>query len=255
MFDTHIHTRFSSDSKMNIEEVVEKIKEYGLGAIITEHMDLNYRDRNLFRFDVDEYFKSYAPYRTDKLLLGIEVGMSNKFSKEYKDIITKYPFDYILGSLHEIQNVDLYEAEELYKSKSKKEIYEEYFSQMVRCINEHPYINSLGHIDYISRYAQYEDTEIYYDEYKEFIEGVLKALIDKGITMELNTRRLGNKTAVHNLLKIYNRFYELGGKFLTIGSDAHNREGIGSYFNIAEEIAENCNLRMVYFKNRKIEMI
>ncbi|MFU0825325.1 MAG: Histidinol-phosphatase [Clostridium sp.] len=255
MFDTHIHTNFSTDSKMKIEEVLQKMKQENLGAIITEHMDLNYRDSSMFRIDPEDYFKSYSDYRTDNLLLGIEIGMNNKFSHEYKNLVEKYPFDYVLGSLHEMYDTDLYEADELYRSKSKKEFYEEYLFEMVSCINEHPFIDSLGHIDYICRYAKYEDTEIYYDDYKELIDNVLKTIIDKGIVIELNTRRMENKESVCNLLKIYKRFKELGGEFLTIGSDAHSAEAIGSYFNIAKEMVETCNLRMVYFKNRKMELI
>lgn len=255
MFDTHMHTKFSTDSKMKIEEVIYKIKKCNLGGIITEHVDLNYKDSSLFKIDPDDYFKSYSPYRTDSLLLGVEVGMSNKFSHEYENLITNYPFDYVLGSLHEMYDTDLFEAEELYKSKSKKELYEEYLAQMVSCINEHPFIDSLGHIDYICRYAKYEDTEIYYEDYKESIEEVLKTIIDKGVAMELNTRRLVDKKKVNNLLKIYKRFYELGGRFITIGSDAHTAEAIGSHFNIAKEMAESCNLRISYFKNRKMEII
>lgn len=255
MFDTHIHTNFSTDSKMKIEEVLQKIKQENLGAIITEHMDLNYRDSSMFRFNCEDYFKIYSSYRTDNLLLGIEIGMNNKFSNEYKNLVKKYPFDYVLGSLHEMYDTDLYEADELYKSKSKRELYEEYFFEMVSCINEHHFIDSLGHIDYICRYAKYEDTEIYYDDYKELIDNVLKAAINKGIVMELNTRRMGNKKSVYNLLKIYKRFKELGGEFLTIGSDAHSAETIGIHFNVAKEMAEACNLRIVYFKNRKMELI
>ncbi|QGU95600.1 histidinol phosphate phosphatase [Clostridium bovifaecis] len=255
MFDTHMHTKFSTDSKMKIEEVIYKIKKYNLGAIITEHVDLNYKDSSLFRIDPDDYFKSYSSYRTDKLLLGVEIGMSNKFSHEYENLITNYSFDYVIGSLHEMYDIDLFEADELYKSKSKKELYEEYFAQMVSCINEHPFIDSLGHIDYICRYAKYEDTEIYYEDYKESIEEVLKTIIDKGIAMELNARRLGDKEVVNNLLKIYARYYELGGRFITIGSDAHTSEAIGSHFNIANDMAELCNLKMIYFKDRKMELV
>lgn len=255
MFDTHLHTKFSTDSNMTIDEVLQSIKKNNLKVIITEHMDLNYKDKNQFRFDIDEYFKRYSHFSNNDLLLGMEIGMSNKYSGEYKDMVTKYSFDYIIGSLHEMYDTDLYEADQLYESMSKKNLYEKYLLQMVSCINEHPFIDSLGHIDYICRYAKYEDKEIYYEDYSDAIEELLNTLINKGIVIELNTRRLDSEEAVDNLIKIYNRYYELGGKYITIGSDAHNIRAIGCNFKVAKEIAEFCHLRMVYFKNRKMELV
>ncbi len=255
MFDTHIHTTYSTDSKMTIEEVVDRSTKYNLGAIITEHMDLNYKDDKQFRFNPKDYFNNYEKYRSNKLLLGIEVGMCNEYSKEYESICKEFPFDYVIGSLHEMYDFDLYEADELYKSKSKSELYEEYFIQIVERLNEHKFIDSLGHIDYLSRCAQYEDREMYYDEFKEYIDEVLKTLVDKDISLEINARRLGDNSAVENLIKIYRRYNELGGRYITIGSDAHTTDSIGNHFHVASEIAAFCNLKTTYYKNRKREII
>ncbi|MCY6371929.1 histidinol phosphate phosphatase [Clostridium ganghwense] len=255
MFDTHVHTEFSTDSIMKIEDLIKKSQNYNLGVIITDHMDLNYYNKDEFRFDVEDYFEKYSAYRNEKILLGVEIGMCDKYLEEYKNMCTKFPFDYVIGSVHDMYDIDLYYGDELYKTKSKKQLYEEYFNCMVKSINTHSFIDSLGHIDYISRYAQYEDSEIYYEEYKDFIDEVLKTLIDKGICIELNSRRLSNKKAVYNLIEIYKRFSELGGKYITLGSDAHDKDNIGKYFHIASNIVEQCNLKTVYFKNRKMKFV
>ena len=255
MFDTHMHTNYSTDSKMTIEQVIDKSSKYNLGIIITEHMDLNYRDENQFRFNVKDYFNNYEKYRGAKLLLGIEVGMTNKYCNEYERICKEYPFDYIIGSLHEMYDVDLYEADSIYKNINKEELFRKYFSEIVSRLNKHNFINSLGHIDYLSRCAQYEDKEMHYEQFSEGIDQVLKTLVDKDISIELNTRRLGEKAAIENLIKIYKRYNELGGKYVTIGSDAHTPEAIGNHFKVAEEMVEFCGLRMVYYKNRKREII
>ncbi|WMJ82442.1 histidinol phosphate phosphatase [Clostridium sp. MB40-C1] len=253
MFDTHMHGEFSTDSKMRIEEAINQSRKYNLGIIITDHMDLNFHDKSKFRFNEEEYFKKYNPFRDEKVLLGIEIGMSENYINDYEDICNNHPFDYVIGSVHDMYDIDLYYADELYKNNSKKEFYEEYFMQMVNSINTHSFIDSLGHIDYLSRCAKYEDKEMYYEEFKEHIDYVLKTLIDKGICIELNTRRLENEKAVNNLIKIYNRFKELGGKYITIGSDAHNVESIGKNFKTALEMVEYCQLKPVYFKNRQIQ--
>ncbi|KEI00242.1 histidinol phosphatase [Clostridium botulinum] len=255
MFDTHMHTKYSTDSHMTIDEVINKISEYNIGAIITEHMDLNYHNKEEFRLDSDKYFDDYYKYRNDKLLLGIEIGMCNEYCSNYENIVNEYPFDYIIGSVHEIEDEDLYVSEKIYKNNSKDELYIKYFEEIIKRINKHRFINSLGHIDYIARCAKYDDREIYYNNYREHIDDVLLNLIDKDICLELNTRRLEDKKAINNIIKIYNRFSQLGGKFITIGSDAHNKNSIASYFKEATELAEFCGLRPVYFKNRKIKLL
>ena len=82
-----------------------------------------------------------------------------------------------------------------------------------------------------------------------------KVLIKKNKVIELNTRRLNDKKAVDSLIPIYKRYRELGGKYVTIGSDSHNKESIGKNFDVALNIIKECNLTPVYFKERKIHII
>ena len=48
IFDTHVHTDFSSDSRMLLSDAIMKAKELGIGLITTEHMDLLYPERDRF---------------------------------------------------------------------------------------------------------------------------------------------------------------------------------------------------------------
>ncbi len=252
MFDTHIHTRFSSDSQMKIEDAIKYAKNKNVSMIITEHMDLKFPKEGMFCFDVEEYFKEYSKYRGDDLLLGVEIGMKEDCIKESQRVSKNNPFDYVIGSVHLVNNLDVY-YEEYYKDKSKREAYEKYFISMLESIKAYNFIDSMGHIDYISRYAKYEDKEIYYEEHSDIIDEILKTLISTDKCIELNTRRLNDENAAKNIIPIYKRFRELGGKDITVGSDAHNPLAIGNNFEVAKEIAQLCDLKIVYFKNRKKE--
>lgn len=254
MFDTHIHTQYSSDSKMSIEMTMKKAEEKKLGIIITEHIDLDYPDEKLFKTDVELYINDYDKWRNKNLLLGIEIGMSPGFEQQYEDICNKYSFDFVLGSVHEVNHMDLYEEEKLYELP-KNELYNAYFKLIEECVDLHPFVDSLAHIDYIARYARYEDKEMYYDDFQDGIDRVLRSVIDKGICLEVNSRRLSNKEVIQNFIKIFKRYYELGGKYVTIGSDAHDIEGIGKNFDSAKQIADLCNLKMVYFEGRKLKYV
>lgn len=253
MFDTHVHTAFSSDSKIKIEEITNKIGNSEIGVITTEHLDLNYPDENSFKCDIDKYFDEYKKYRGNNFLLGMEFGLSLNKVEEFTKIEKKYDFDYVLGAVHEVDGLDLYVTRELYKNYSKKEIYEKHLEYMIQCIRTHPFIDSLAHIDYICRYAGYEDNEIYYGEFSDYLDTVFRELIDRDICLEINTRRLGVQSVDDNMNDLYKRFSELGGKYVTVGSDSHNINDISSNFYLAINIAKKNNLKIVYCKNRKKE--
>jgi len=254
MFDCHVHTKFSSDSNMKLEDVLKKVKDNEFGVIITEHMDLKYPDEGKFQFDTREYFNEYEIYRSDKILLGIELGLRLDCIKENKKIIEENPFDYVIGSIHVVNGIDIFQNC-FYENKSKKEAYQEYLSYIYRCIKDSDFFDSLGHIDYITRYSIYDDKELYYEDFSDVIDEILKVLSLKEKAMELNTRRLDSKVAAENMLKILKRFKELGGKFVTLGSDAHDVNSIGKHFKVAEEIIKISGLKIVYFKNRKIKLL
>jgi histidinol-phosphatase (PHP family) len=54
-----------------------------------------------------------------------------------------------------------------------------------------------------------------------------------------------------NLARVFKRFYELGGRYATIGSDAHNTQALGRSHGVAVNMAREAGLSLVYFKNRK----
>ncbi|MEG0774142.1 histidinol phosphate phosphatase [Clostridium sp.] len=254
IFDTHIHTSFSTDSKMNIKDAIQRAKSLNIGLIITDHMDLNYPEKDKFVFDIKRFFETYEPYRSSSLLLGIELGMDTKYENENKLIVDNYNFDEIIGSQHFLHGFDIYEGA-LYEGRIKEDLFRDYFLEIIHSLKTHSYIDTLGHIDFISRYYPLEDKEIYYEDYCDYIDEVLKLCINNDIAMEINTRRLSNITAFNNLTKIFKRYKDLGGKYVTLGSDAHTLVSIGSNLDKGFYIADSVNLIPVYFKNRKMNYI
>ncbi|MBU3111369.1 histidinol phosphate phosphatase [Clostridium lacusfryxellense] len=254
MIDSHIHTEFSEDSEMKIEHALQQSKKIGIGITLTEHVDFNFSKGTDIIFDIEKYFKNYEKYRSESLMLGIEIGMQQNCLERNREITSNHPFDYVIGSIHIVDSEDIYYPE-FYIGKTKKEAFEQYFECMIENVNQYDFIDSLGHIDYISRYANYDDNEIYYHEFNEYINEVLKAIIKNKKVMEINTRRLGGKKAYDNLTSIYKAYSQIGGKYVTIGSDAHRAEDIAKNYNEAIRICEICNLKPVYFKKRKMEYI
>lgn len=252
MFDTHLHTTFSCDSSMSSLEAIEAAAGSGLGIIITEHLDLDYPENpEEFVFDIDEYFSSLDRYRSETVLLGVELGLRTDCNEENRKAVHGKPFDEIIGSIHVVGSMDIYRPS-FTKGRPKQEAYRSYFSAMLECIKTFDDFDTLGHVDYICRYARYDDTNIYVAEFYDEWTAVCKALLEKEKALELNTRRLGDKNAVSALKGLYKRYKELGGKYITIGSDAHRTSDIGAHFSVAKDFSRELGLQAVYFKKRKM---
>lgn len=249
-FDSHIHTRFSADSTMTAEEALEAAKKQGLGLVFTEHVDFSYPGDLTFWFSPEEYWTAYEPLRGDGLLLGVEVGLVQGEATMAQGFLARAPFDEVIGSVHLLNGRDLYEASG-YTDQTQQNLYAAYLRLMAQLIREHPYIDTLGHIDYIARYAPYESPGLRYEAHTAEIDDVLRALIETNTALELNTRRLGDSLAVEELLPIYHRYKALGGNYITIGSDAHQPEAIGAHFEKAREMAKICDLTPVTFRARQ----
>lgn len=251
LVDSHIHTEISTDSKMKLEEALACADKLGIGLTLTEHVDLGYPDKTMFNFNYDDYFARYGSYRSDKLRLGVEIGMETAYTEANRKIAEAHPFDYVLGSIHIVDGIDIYQ-EEFYRGRPKQLTYGRYFQSMIDCLTSDTYIDALGHIDYISRYARYDNTEIDYNAFRDYIDEVLHLVIEREIALELNTRRLYvAPQSAYMLDTIFRRYEELGGSLVTIGSDAHKTEAVGWSIKDAMALVDRWGLRPVYYENRR----
>jgi histidinol-phosphatase (PHP family) len=51
---------------------------------------------------------------------------------------------------------------------------------------------------------------------------------------------------------IYRRYRELGGRFVTLGSDAHAPEAVGAHLRLAYDFAESLKLTPVTFSRQQM---
>ena len=204
IFDSHSHTAFSADSEMKAADAIAMAEKAGVGLVFTEHLDLDYPGEMDFSFDPQAYWQAYEPYRGDNLRLGIEIGMNEAILE---------------GNLHFLEQAAFHRYYDLMAENGRR-----YGAR----------IDVLGHIDYISRYAPYDDPEVSYGAFQEDIDRILRAAIETDTVLELNTRRLGSRLACKELMPVYARYRELGGRYVTLGSDAHTSDAVAVNFGAAE---------------------
>lgn len=251
IFDSHTHTKFSADSQMKAADAVARAASLNLGLVFTEHFDEELEGN--FKFNPAEYFGEYKNLRGDKVRLGVEVGLTKTAREVNKKFVDSADFDQVIGSIHMLDGEDIYHKEFFY-GKDKLSVYTNYFGVMAEeaAVND---FDVLGHIDYICRAATYDDTSIDYDTFKAEIDKVLKIVVEREKVLELNTRRLKADEIFMELKPVYASYKKFGGRYVTIGSDAHRAEVIGDHFNAALKFIHELGLTPVTFCERKLQKI
>lgn len=239
MFDYHIHSHFSSDSNMKMEDAIKKAIDLGLEEIaFTDHIDLLYPPVSYPVWDIDydiytkEFFYLKEKYKNSiSIKLGAEVGLQPHSIQKTLELLEKYPFDFIIASTHVVDYKDLADRV-FYEGKTKEQAYMRYFEQTLNLIKSFDKFCVYGHLDIVKRYGNYQNTELNKTEYWDIIDEILKLIIQKGKGIEVNTSGYRyHLNMPHPEFKILKRYHDLGGKIITIGSDAHRPEHIAYMFD------------------------
>lgn len=233
MFDYHMHSRVSYDGSGTPEEMLAAAQSAGLKEIcFTEHLDYQHcvpRDKTTYTLDV--YRNAHTRKQLSSLSIrhGVEVGLTTWNKEDIQQDVAAYPYDFVLGSVHFINDEDPY-LPPYWVGRDPVTAERQYFEEMLTCVELHNEFDVLGHLTYISKCkAHPRPRMIPLEEYKDLIADIMKVLISKGKGIEVNTSgvdRCGDYLPGIAYLKL---FKELGGKIVTVGSDAHNAARVGQY--------------------------
>ncbi|MGL4868532.1 MAG: histidinol-phosphatase HisJ family protein, partial [Cetobacterium sp.] len=151
--DYHIHSSFSGDCVEEIDTICKKAIDLGIKEIaITDHMDLDIEkilNSPNFLLNLDEYvptileLKDFYKKEID-IKLGMEFGIQKHLGTIADEIIKKYPFDFIISSVHSVDKL-LLDRKEFWKNKTKKEAYEKYFLEILQSIENFNNFSVEGH--------------------------------------------------------------------------------------------------------------
>ena len=260
--DYHMHSYHSADSNAKMTDMIESAISKGLKKIaFTEHMDHGFPESEKYKasdweVNVDSYLYELLCLREkyrDKIdiIFGLEIGMQKSVFKENAITAKEHEFDFVIGSIHMVNGIDTY-LPEFFEGKTPKQAMQEYFKTQLENIRQFQNFDVLGHMDYIVRTVPGGESVYNWKDYGDYIEETLKTLIENEKGIELNTSALrkgfSNPNPHKEIIKLYK---DLGGEIITIGSDAHKPEDVGSNFDIAEQILKDCGYKYyTYFENR-----
>lgn len=240
--DYHIHDNFSGDSVEDLENIVNQALKIGLKEIaITDHFEYDMDDLSSeWDIDLDIYVKTISELQKkykDKIVIriGLEVG-AQPHTKDYiEGVLSKYPFDFIIISSHGINKKDI-AYRKFFLGKTRREVQKLYFETVLKNVELYNNFSVYGHIDFITRYGGEEFRKLEYEDNKKIIDKILKTLISKKKGIEINTSgyRYGEER-FYPSKEILKRYFELGGKILTVGSDSHRANDIAKDFDMVEK--------------------
>lgn len=272
LFDNHNHSDFSFDGKRtSVEKSVRAAVEAGLGGIaFTDHCDFfvpamkaEFEDLVPETFDIKaqqaeidrvQRMLESEEHRQFRILKGIELGMHEDCHGQIRGILSEHSFDQIIASVHYLDGTDPFYGG-YYEDKEWKEAYGHYLETIWKEMTWLKDFDIMGHFDYVVRYAPYDRTSLMYRDFNDILDEMFRFLIQEGKALEINTKSYRNYKGRDITLdrNILDRYKELGGEIISLGSDSHIPEQPGTSFKEYALLLKSLGFRWTaHYESRKL---
>lgn len=258
--DYHVHTQFSDDSLYPMDQVAEDALALGVEELcFTDHVDygvkadwdsgapMKWREgMPLANVDYPRYFARIRQLQEQwrgkiTLRAGLELGVQRHTIPQYEALIKKYPLDFAILSIHQVENKEFWN-QEFQKGSTQPEYNRRYYQELLEVVQNYKEYSVLGHLDLIVRYDR--EGRYPFEMVRPVVEEILKQVIRDGKGIEVNTSSyrygLGDTTPGRAVLELYR---ELGGRILTLGSDSHAPGQLGDHIPEARAMLRRLGYR------------
>ncbi len=241
LYDSHTHSDNSPDGRESVTYMCERAIENGLrGLAVTDHCEVDAFESGRFHISTRqsnfEALKAKTVFRGSLIVsAGIELGQPLSNLSISENLLSAYEFDFVLASMHNMTDgTDYYYVD--YSEMSETDIdslLRTYFKDVLDITRWNGF-DCLAHLTYPIRYISgASGIPVNLAKYSDTIDEILSLLAQNGKALEINTSgyRQGLDAPLPPL-DCVRRFRELGGEYVTIGSDGHRSEDVGK--NIAD---------------------
>jgi histidinol-phosphatase (PHP family) len=265
LIDYHIHNHFSPDSETDMEALILRERELGVTHIcITNHTEW-FEEGEVGMFDpveaVPRFTKTYEElrhlqpkYPDIQLGFGCEIQYEEKSLPKLAAFVGKLPFDFVLGSVHLVDGVQVAgggDVTQLFTKMSEVEAYTKYFEDVLRLV-EWGHIDSVAHFDVVKKSGFEYYGPFKPQKYKPLILKILQEMKARNMSMELNTGSMHRRC--HELFPhpdILKWSLDIGIENYTLGSDAHEISEVGRHLEEAWSIAKEVGIKsLTTYKKR-----
>ena len=210
---------------------------------------LDWRREKILNVDYPSYVKEIQSLQKKykdriNIKMGLEFGIQSHTIEQYKKLYSRYHWDFILLSIHEVDNKEFW-SQEYQMGKTQDEYQMGYYNEMLKVVQNFKDYSVLAHMDMIVRYDK--KGEYPFEKIKPIITEILKQVIADGKGIEVNSScfyyGLKDLTPSRDILKLYK---ELGGTILTVGSDSHKEEHLGAHIQDVYNEIKKLGFEYVY---------
>ena len=247
--DLHTHSFYSFDGKLNASpnNIAKAAITAGLTHIaVTDHCDIDCELAGLYRpLDREACFTALSQakekYR-DRLniLVGIELGQAHHCPAEARAVLEQFPYDIVLGSVHNLENEQDFAFFDFAKISDDEA--HAYFDRVIAeemQLCDFDGIHVITHLTYMDRYMHRAGKALDITPHKDTLSRLLEKIVQKGLTLELNTSCLGDDLGMPTP-EILSLYRALGGTRVCLGSDGHFPERITQHFDKGAKILLDC---------------
>ncbi|HTW91050.1 MAG TPA: histidinol-phosphatase [bacterium] len=275
MVDYHIHPDFSHDAQGSVDEFCTRAAEIGLGEICftthyepdparssIEHVRVNGVAQPVNSDWPDSYLAAIRGARTKfadlVVLAGVEVGYEPGLEGVIGDFLSRFQFDFVLGSVHCLEHVAITAGDELDRFKREQlslgpEHFAESYFRNVRAAAGTQLFDCLGHLDIYRKYIRPLFDSRFDQAVDTRLPSVLKFVAESGTGMEVNTSALRRGNAEpYPELRILKLARNAGVRVFTTGSDAHRPADLGMGLDMALRSLNDLGVEPARFRQRRV---
>lgn len=264
LFDMHTHTKFSHDSETEPRDACLAALGKVAGAALTDHVDISrigivpMREKlEASRRIADLLDREFAP-RGLRVLMGAEIGEGSWDRKTAAFYETLTDYDVVIGSAHCVRLPS--EKDEAYSRIDFSGWTDEEMQDYLRAYwkEENDLLDTcdfdiLAHLPGPLRYfnGKYH-RNLDLSEHADAIDGILEKTVSRGISLEINTSGRGaDFGAFLPDREILQRYFALGGRRITLGSDTHQPKNYGAYFEEACAMMKEIGFTGTYYYEKR----
>lgn len=257
--DCHTHSCRSFDGVPSVLWMGRKAAEVGLGGIsITDHCEINVEGKQkLWSYRKLALSVRDAQRARDKgynVFTGVELGQPTYHPESAKRVLDSARYDIVMGSIHYLQDGrDFYYLKYTNGSCDPAELYDRYLDEVLRMAEESDF-DSLSHLTYPLRYIYGRDRVVLdMSRYEHKYDQIFITLAQRNKALEINTSGVRRENGfMLPDTRLVRRFRELGGRYITLGSDSHAPAhfAAGLEQGAIEALAAGFT-EAVYFRDRK----
>lgn len=235
LIDYHLHTSCSRDGSGEVIDHCREAVKRGFREIcFTNHQEWisvvgGFYDYAMRNEGWEQHLRDIEAARKEFPMLSIKLGCETGYYPEYLDDIIRFtkrfPFDYIIGSVHSLEGKMLDDKTISSNTNSTVQIQwmRKYFSA-IKDMVKHSYFDCIGHLDLVKKHIPLHG----FDEYQDLIQDIAETMNGNDIGFELNTSGWHQSPQdcypAVSLLKILK---DAGIRKVAIGSDSHSPETLG----------------------------